>query len=312
MIYHNRVKIFVYLYSDIDAFNITDYISFMIHKRFPSAQVVEFDSFSKMAERIEEPEIIVTWLFSKELYSKASNLKYIFTPAAGKDWVPDDPNGVVQIQFGSFHGPIIAESLLGTILQFNQMKHLMQLEQQKKEWNRNLQSHTKMLKNQTIFIIGYGKIGKECARLFTLLGAQVIGLKRTIDSEWDELGVRCITEDSIALSLKSADHVVLILPSGDSTDNFFKKDYFKTMKKSAFLYNIGRGNSIKNENLIWALENHVISGAAIDVFEEEPLSKDSPLWEVPNLIITPHSICICQNYKSEYFIELEREMKNII
>ncbi|MDA3851759.1 MAG: D-2-hydroxyacid dehydrogenase [Spirochaetaceae bacterium] len=306
------MKIFIYLKNEIEAFDMTSYINQKISKNFPQIEIESFEDFSELAARITEPDILLTWSFKEELYSQATNLKYIFTPAAGWDWVPPDPQGKVEVVYGKFHGPIMAESLLGNVLHFSQKKHLLNQRQMQHKWDKNLQSETRLLKDQTILIIGYGSIGRACAKLFKLFGCRVIGLKRSVSKPIDKEGVELITQDCIEEALGVSDHVILILPSDKSTDGYFVTEYFRLMKKTAYLYNLGRGNTIATEELIKALENEEISGAALDVFEEEPLPKSSPLWDTRNLIVSPHSVCICQNYRSSYFMELESTLREVI
>ncbi|MGL1934969.1 MAG: D-2-hydroxyacid dehydrogenase [Fibrobacterales bacterium] len=298
------MKLFIYLKNPIKTFDMQAYIHEMVLKQFPTLEVESFERFSDLVERIHEPNIIVTWVFKKELYAKATNLKEIYTPAAGNDWVADDPSRNVDVTYGTFHGSMMAESLVGNILYHSHRTPLMVTRQKEHHWDRAAQSGITLLKDQTILIIGYGNIGRACAQLLIPFGCHVIGMKRSISSSIDEFGVECTTPEHMESALERADHVVLILPSGHATDGMFKQEYFTFMKKSAFIHNIGRGNAITTESLIWALENEVIAGAAIDVFEVEPLPKESPLWDLKNLFITPHSACVFENYKSEFFYEL--------
>ncbi len=286
-----------------------DYINEMMLKHFGNFDIETFDRFSELVERIDEPEIIVTWVFKKELYAQAKNLRELYTPAAGNDWVPDDPDHRVDVVYGTFHGSMMAESLIGNILYFSHHTPTMIQKQNEHHWDRTAQEGIRLLKDQTVLIIGYGNIGRTCAKLLIPFGCHIIGLKRSVSASIDEYGVECITNENIHKALERSDHVVLILPSGAGTDHFFSKEYFTFMKSTAYLHNIGRGNAIKTDDVIWALTNNIIAGAALDVFEEEPLPKESPLWDTPNLFITPHSACVFENYKSEFFNELYQALK---
>jgi phosphoglycerate dehydrogenase-like enzyme len=96
--------------------------------------------------------------------------------------------------------------------------------------------------------------------------------------------------------LPEADHVVFVLPGGSATDGIFTMRHFKAMKSGAFLYNLGRGNCYREEDLVNALRTGIIAGAGLDVFAEEPLPADSPLPDLPNVLITPHSSAISREY----------------
>jgi len=118
---------------------------------------------------------------------------------------------------------------------------------------------------------------------------------------------RIISFDRLEEELPSADHVVLLLPGDKETNGIFTDRHFNTMRPGAFLYNFGRGNCYQEADLLSALKHGHLGGAGLDVFDEEPLPPSSPLWEQQNVLITPHSSAISQEY-IDLFIEewLER------
>ena len=120
-----------------------------------------------------------------------------------------------------------------------------------------------------------------------------------------------ITFDRLEEELPCADHVVLLLPGGRATDGIFTERHFNAMKPGAFLYNLGRGNCYREEDLITALKNGTIAGAGLDVFAEEPLPADSPLWEQPNVLITPHSSAISREYIDLFIREWLETLRKI-
>lgn len=138
-----------------------------------------------------------------------------------------------------------------------------------------------------VLVLGLGDIGGDYAAKMKALGAHVTGVKRTPVpmSCADRV---CALEDIDAL-LPSADIVALALPGGKATRHVIDARRLKLMKKSAYIVNAGRGNAIDTEALWKALENGELAGAALDVFENEPLPASSPVWDLPNLIITPHA-----------------------
>jgi phosphoglycerate dehydrogenase-like enzyme len=113
---------------------------------------------------------------------------------------------------------------------------------------------------------------------------------------------RMITFDKLEDELPDADHVVFVLPGGVETDGIFTARHFNAMKPGAYLYNLGRGNCYREADLLIALKNGPLAGAGLDVFTEEPLSSSSPLWDQPNVLITPHSSAISREY-IDLFIE---------
>ncbi len=157
--------------------------------------------------------------------------------------------------------------------------------QQAKVWHHSglkLEIH-----NKTIGLIGAGAIGKETARIAKAFGMKVIGVRHSGKPEeyFDEM----FTSGQLNDVLPQCDYVVVTLPLTQETRQLFGAKQFTLMKDSAFFINIGRGEIVKERDLIDALQNGVIAGAGLDVFEKEPLSEDSPLWELDNVIVTPHT-----------------------
>ena len=135
-------------------------------------------------------------------------------------------------------------------------------------------------------IVGLGSIGRQLALTARHFGMRVTGLNRS-GKPCEEVD-RVYTADDIAGFLKNLDYVVLTLPATRDTHHFIRSDTLKLMKSSAVLINVGRGNSVNETDLVRALEEGLIGGAVLDVFESEPLATDSPLWTIPNAYITPH------------------------
>ena len=139
----------------------------------------------------------------------------------------------------------------------------------------------------TVLVVGLGEIGLQYARIMKALGAYVIGVKRREggSSEWTDEIVRTDEIDSV---LPRADVIFSILPNTKQTVHFYTEERFRLMKNSALFINCGRGNVVEGGVLLKALQDGEIAAAAIDVTETEPLPADSPLWQLKNLVITPH------------------------
>lgn len=157
-----------------------------------------------------------------------------------------------------------------------------------------------------MLIIGFGDIGAACGRVAKQgFGTRVIGCKRQPENTPEEHLKMCCDEvigmDKLEDHLGSADFVVGVLPKTSATLHFFNAEFFAKMKKSAVFMNIGRGNTHKEVDLIEALKSKTIAGAVLDVYEVEPLTKESELWDIDNLLMTPH----CADQDPEY---LDRAM----
>jgi len=253
------------------------------------------------------------WKFTPDLYAKAPHLKAVFTPAAGKDWVQQDPSGHVPVYFSAYHGIMMAESLLGMILYFNCGFYKTLENQRKHVWDRDAQDELHRLKDKHVLLIGYGSIGKHCARLLQPLGCRISGVQRKHHDGIDpETGVRYLTFDSLSWELGAADHAVLLLPGGSDTHHSFTRDLLKCMKKTAYLYNLGRGSVVAEDDVVWALENKIIAGAGLDVFEQEPLPASSKLWDFTNVLILPHTSAGYMEYGERFVEELTGKFGKVI
>ncbi len=163
------------------------------------------------------------------------------------------------------------------------------------------------LSGSTVGIIGYGEIGKQIAKRAKALDMFVIGCKkRPSKLSEDDPADKIVGLDHIDDVLLEADFLILALPSTPDTYQLINEEKLAKMKENSFLINIGRGNTIVEEELIQLLKEKKIAGAALDVFEVEPLPQEHPLWEIENVIISPHNAFFSPNTLDRYmevFIE---------
>jgi len=140
--------------------------------------------------------------------------------------------------------------------------------------------------DKTVGIVGLGMIGMYVAQKCKQLGIRVLGFDlMPIENQWVD---RCYTGDGLHKLLEESDFVILNVALTPETQNMIGEKELIAMKKSAYLINVARGGIVDEKALIKALKDKTIAGAGLDVFTEEPLSKDSPLWDMENVIITPH------------------------
>ena len=147
--------------------------------------------------------------------------------------------------------------------------------------------NVKSVKGSKILVLGLGRIGSDYASKVKALGAYVIGVKRTIREKPDYVD-EIYTIDELDNVIGEADIVAMVLPGVKDTENIMNSERLNKMKRSAFLINVGRGNAVDHEALKIALKSGQIAGAGLDVTEPEPLPTDDELWDLNNVIITPH------------------------
>jgi phosphoglycerate dehydrogenase-like enzyme len=252
----------------------------------------------------------LVWQFSASWYELGPQLEFVATPAAGREKLERDPSGRVRQQHGHFHGKIMAESLLAMLLFFSRRLDAARDAQQRRIYARDQYSTTRRLAGQRALILGYGPLGRECARLLKAVGMQVVGVKR--DASVDPKPADAVFGlERLHELLPSTDHLILTLPGDTGTDRVIGKHELELLGPSAGLYNLGRGNAVDEAALLDALEAGRISHAFLDVFEREPLGSDSRLWTAPRLALLPHASAISSEYLDLWFDEIAAELDQL-
>lgn len=254
------------------------------------------------AELLNEAEIIIGWNSDVEeacLQGK-SDLRWIHAWGAGVEGFPMQAlqhRNILLSNSSGVHGNPIAETIFAMMLSFNRGLHQYVRQQIVHTWDRTFK--VREMHGDTVGIIGIGEIGKETARLAKAFHMKVLGLRRSGESAAHVDVV--YGQDGLEQLLSNSDYVVNTLPLTAETHHMIGQKQFQMMKKNAIYINIGRGKTTDTEALLEALRNGQIAGAGLDVFEEEPLPESHPLWEMDNVIITPHTSGITQHYSERAF-----------
>jgi len=223
------------------------------------------------------------------LFAKATSLRWLASPRAGPDpsfyhqALVDSDVQVTNVR-GIYNDHISAQ-VMAYLLAFAKGLPSYWAQQREKLWQGGVP--TVYLPEMTLLIVGVGGIGAETARLAASFGITVIGVDARQDSPPPGLS-ELHGPDAITALLPHADAVVLTVPETPATQGLFDATKFALMKPSAFFINIGRGTTVRLDDLDRALRGGVIAAAALDVFETEPLPRCHPLWDAPGILITPH------------------------
>lgn len=232
---------------------------------------------------LSDPPLLSTMLGS------ARNLEWVQSSWAGVDQLCQAGmrRDYVLTGLKDVFGPLISEYVMTYLYAFERQVFTMLENQARKCWQPLPYRPSKEI---SLGIVGLGSIGRHLARTARHFGIQVTGLNRSGRSCEDV--ERVYTVNNIGEFLEKSDYVVLTLPDTSETRHFINADTLKMMKSSAVLINVGRGSLIREADLVAALRSDGIAGAVLDVFENEPLDRKSPLWQIPNVYITPHSAAI--------------------
>ena len=238
---------------------------------------------------------------------QAPRLRWVQLYSAGADYLFQRPLFQTPVTFTSasgVHSVNIAEYVLTMMLSwFHRVPALLE-KQQRREWpsmsTRLAQLQPEELRGKTLGIVGYGSIGREAARLAAAFGMRIVAMQRNTDHRdpgFQYTGIgdpegtlpeRYYPPEQLPTMLGECDVVLCAVPLTSQTRHMFNAATFSAMKRTAFLINIARGEVCNEQDLLHALQTQQIAGAALDVFQQEPLPSDSPFWSLPNVFITPH------------------------
>jgi phosphoglycerate dehydrogenase-like enzyme len=224
-----------------------------------------------------------------ELLSKAGKLRWIQAPAAGPPagWYYPAliEHRAVVTNFREIFNDHLGTHISAFVLAFARGLHVYLPAQLRREWTSG--APLIHLPEATALMFGVGGIGAEAAKLLAAFGTRVIGVDPR-RSEAPEGVAELHRPEALDSLLPQADFVISTAPETPQTQRLFNRDRLRLMKPSAYLINISRGAIVVLDDLVAALEAGEIAGAALDVFEQEPLPAAHPLWTMPNVLITPH------------------------
>jgi phosphoglycerate dehydrogenase-like enzyme len=227
------------------------------------------------------------------LLRQAKRLRWLQAPQAAPPagyYTPDlIAHPVVVTNFREIYNDHISAHIMAFVLAFARGLHYYLPRQARREWKKEPNDTGVIhLPDATALIVGVGGIGAETARLAAAFGMHVMGVDaRRTDAP---PGVRKLDGvDALDSLLPLADFVILTVPHTPETEGFMHRARFQRMKRGAFFINIGRGRTTRLDDLVAALRAGEIAGAGLDVYEQEPLPADHPLWTIPGVLMTPHT-----------------------
>lgn len=259
---------------------------------FPDLEFIEAIGQEKVREAIPSAEVLFGGRPSAELLAAAPHLRWVQTYSAGVNGIPMEEMAgrkILLTNASGAHGIPISENILAMMLAFAIRIPTLVRAQDKREWvARTVGSEKFNLEGQTLLVIGLGGIGSCLARKASSLGLKVLGMRNR--SLPPPPGVsELLPFERLSEALGRADHVALCLPLTDATTAFLGESELRTMKPTAYVYNVGRGKSIEREALLCALQEGWIAGAGLDVTDPEPLPSDDLLWSFPNVLLSQHT-----------------------
>ncbi len=261
---------------------------------------VHIENDNSLKKFLKKLDVLVTYKITSDLFNyRSENLKWIHIGASGvEENLFEDliKSKVILTNSKGINSKPVAEFIISQMMFF--AKQIKECENFKlnKDWNQwELAKKTVQLSNSTLGIIGYGEIGKELSKMAKALGMKVLATRRLQKkTEHKKFVDSLMPTNKIDFILKNSDFVAIACPLTPLTKNMIDKKSFKIMRKDSYLINTSRGSIVNESDLISALKKKQIAGAALDVFSKEPLDKDSKLFELDNVFLSPH---ISGNFK---------------
>jgi D-2-hydroxyacid dehydrogenase (NADP+) len=269
-----------------------------IRKRWPEMRLVHLPNYDRLREELPDTDIFVGYSLRAEQLKDGKKLKWIHSTAAGVAQLmyPELRNSgiVVTNPSGIFSVPM-AEHAIGLLLALARNLPDCVRQQDRAQWSQqelwDKPQHLTELNGKVLLIVGYGSIGKEVAKRAKALDMRVWGVTRSGIGDQTH-AEKLFAAAQLEEALPDADYVLIAAPETAETKHLIGAAQIAKMKRGARLINVGRGSLLDEAALIRALESGALSGAALDVVKMEPLPAESPLWRVPNLMLTPHTSAV--------------------
>lgn len=310
------MKLLIVIYHPFDLWRAPDWFAERVRKEFPNVRVVRLDDYKTLTREITDTDILMSWSITAEQLAVAGRLQWIHSPAAAvhRLMIPElQQSNITVTSARGLHGPVVAEHVMALVLAMAKRLPSAMRYQQRKLWGQeslwNERPRPREIAGATLGLVGVGSIGQEVAERASAMGMNVIAVRGSNRGEAPAFVSRVHGPEELDRVLEAADYLVLAAPVTPQTKEMINAARLAKMKQGAYLINVARGALIDEPALVDALRQGLIAGAALDVFEHEPLATDSPLWAMENVLITPHSAAMTEKLWDRHFELLCRNLR---
>ena len=282
---------------------------------FPQFDIQQLNSYEGLESEIRDVEVLFGFSLRPEQFEAARKLRWIHSPAAAVHQLmfPElRASEVLVTNARDVHAPVVAEHVLALMFAWAKQIPKVVRFQQRHQWAQETlwhdgsspgsNSRPRELQGSTAGLVGLGSIGRQVAKHSVQLGMRVMAVREHAHREKPEFVDQVLPSSALRQMLGRADYVVLAAPVTPATQGMIAQSELRSMKPDAVLINVGRGALVDEPALIEALKEHTIRGAALDVFAEEPLPPESPLWDLENLLITPHTAGMTEKLWERHYL----------
>jgi phosphoglycerate dehydrogenase-like enzyme len=311
----------IYLVSPHRVWNLDEKYPRLLSEKFPSVRVVAARDKEESLRHLPEAEVMYGWTLPEEHFGRAGKLRWLHSAFAGVDELLHPALVESDVRVTCSRGvssAALADHAMGMLLALSRGLAVAVRDGASGSWNRERyfggDPMPLELDGRVLGILGFGSIGREVARRGRAFGMKIHAFKRNRTQE-EDLADRLFGPTELEEFLASADALAVTLPLTRATEGILDGRSLGWMKPGALLVNVARGRLIREEALVRVLETGRLSGAGLDVFEQEPLPAGSPLFRLPNVILTPHIAGLHAHYldraTSLFMVNLGRYLKGV-
>jgi phosphoglycerate dehydrogenase-like enzyme len=313
------MKVLIATPHRLDLWIAPQWFSERLTRDFPQLKIVRIDNFENFENDISDAEIAFTFALRPEQLQAARKLQWIHSPSAAvhQFLFPEFVNSdAVLTNARDVHGPVVAEHVIALI--FALAKKIPQAVrfQQQHLWGQEIAwragQRPREVAGATVGLVGLGSIGRAVAKHAAALGMNVIAVREHPENPRPESVHEVLPTSDLDELLARSDYAVLAAPVTPATQNMIGRQQLATMKPDACLINVSRGTLIDEVALAESLRERKIGGAALDVFEQEPLPSDSQLWDLENLLITPHTAGMTEKLWERHYVLFSENLRRYL
>ncbi|HXP46956.1 MAG TPA: D-2-hydroxyacid dehydrogenase [Terriglobales bacterium] len=314
------MKLLIIIQHPFALWNAPQWLGERIHRDFPQIEVDQRNTYKNVEDHIRDAEIFFGWSLRGEQVRTAKKLRWIHSTAAAVHQLMSPElllSDIIVTNARSVHGPVVAEHAIGLMFALAKRLPAAVRYQQQQVWAQEQVScqhpHPTELAGSILGLIGYGAIGSEVARSAAALGMRVLvaRLHPQKDSGVKQ-DVETFALDRLDDVISQSDFLVLAAPLTEKTRHIINTERLARMKPEGYVINVARGALIDEAALTEALRNGRIGGAALDVFDQEPLPAGSPLWELDNLLITPHTAATTDKMWERHYALIKENLRRYL
>jgi phosphoglycerate dehydrogenase-like enzyme len=313
-----KMKTLIVHYHSFELWHAPAWIRERLQQDFPDHQFIQLQNYDRVPEEITDTDVFIGWSLRPQQFVAAKKLRWIHSPAAAVHQLMFPElirSNVILTNSTGIHGPVVAEHAIAVLLALAKRLPEAMHYQAKKTWAQDQlwqeRPRPREVADSTVVVIGMGSIGREFAARAKALGMKVLGVRENPGKGLDGAD-SVFSPAQLDEILPQADYVLLCTPVTPATTGIMNAARLAKMKPDAYLINVARGPLIDEAALLQALKDRQIAGAALDVFNEEPLPAGSPFWSLDNLLITPHTAAVTERLWERHYRLIAENMTRFL